>query len=109
MAVVDTNRGWRGTWCNSERDRTNRKIALSATVSRSGLGPLDLVVSDCRLQPSNENAVSMFPVEIDGRRMCSVRGANGGGDREEGLINAATSAAKLQRGKRVCLGGSRFR
>jgi hypothetical protein len=38
--------------------------------------------------------------------MCSVRGANGGRDREEGPINAATSAAKLQRArpfKRVCL------
>lgn len=47
----------------------------------------------------------MFLVKIDGRRMCSVRGANGGRDREEGP-NAATSAAKLQRArpfKRVCL------
>jgi hypothetical protein len=51
MTVVDTNRGWRETWCNSERDRTNGKIALPATVSRSGLGQLDLDVSDCRLQP----------------------------------------------------------
>jgi hypothetical protein len=30
--------------------RTRQEIASLATVSRSGLGPLDLVVSDCRLQ-----------------------------------------------------------
>jgi hypothetical protein len=40
----------------------------------------------------------MFPVKIDGGRAWGVRGANGGRDREEGPINAATSVAKPQPG-----------
>jgi len=52
-------------------DRANGKIASPATVSRLGLGPLDLVVSDCRLQ------LLAFSRIIRHQRCCQLMAAQG--------------------------------
>ena len=72
-------------------DRANGKIASPATVSRLGLGPLDLVVSDCRLQP-------FAFAQVEAVHQGGGRGGEGAAVRLAGLAGTNDVASPWRRG-----------